>query len=159
MTGVKKTHQNTHKAPVLNERGYSLIELVIVLAVITLAFTIVVPLAGSVYYGSRVSSAAGYLAAALTKAQALAKSTYRTVPFAINTADNSWQFANQVDRLQDNVELSIDIRAKANRAARRQFVFYPDGSSSGGHIIVQLNSHRSQVRVEKRTGRISVHGM
>jgi len=107
---------------------------------------------------ARVNAASGELAAALraTRAQAIVRGQEQV--FDVDTRKNTYRGADQRDvRLPQGMRLSI-TSAKEDQpdTTTGRIRFFPDGSSTGGHITLQRERRRWQVNVSWLTGAVSV---
>lgn len=108
--------------------------------------------------GARVSAASGELAAALraTRAQAIVKQSEQH--FDVDTRAATYQAgAGRSVALPKGMTVSI-TSAKEDRVNRStgRIRFFPDGSSTGGHVTLQQGKRQWQVNVAWLTGAVSV---
>jgi general secretion pathway protein H len=108
--------------------------------------------------GARVRAASGELAAALraTRAQAIVKGGEQS--FELDVRDASYRAAGgrQV-KLPEGMRVSItSAREDQPDGHTGRIRFFPDGSSTGGHITLQRGARRWQVNVAWLTGAVSV---
>jgi general secretion pathway protein H len=108
--------------------------------------------------GARVSAASGELAAALraTRAQAIVKG--KEQHFDVDIRAGSYRGADGHPRaLPKGMAVSI-TSAKEDQVSPTvgRIRFFPDGSSTGGHITLQQGQRRWQVDVAWLTGAVSV---
>jgi general secretion pathway protein H len=136
------------------ERGFSLLELVVVLAILALAAAAAVPRLQGSTASQGVRTAAERLAGTLrtTRAEVLRTSTEKAVMFDPQTRAY-WSDAEPAPRA---VEGRLAIRfeddgfdwAGTNRAIR----FRPDGSATGGIIVLDDGSTQARIAVDWMTG-------
>jgi general secretion pathway protein H len=108
--------------------------------------------------GARVSAASGELAATLraTRAQAIVKG--KEQHFDLDIHAGSYQGADGRTReLPKGMKVSI-TSAKEDQVSPTvgRIRFFPDGSSTGGHVTLQQGQRRWQVDVAWLTGAVSV---
>lgn len=131
------------------------------LAVILLIGIAAAAVAVSVTQGlasARVSAASGELAAALRAArtQAIVHSNEHT--FDVDTRTNTYRVDSGAPvRLPSGMRIAI-TSAKEDQvnATTGRIRFFPDGSSTGGHVTLQRERREWQVNVSWLTGAISV---
>lgn len=131
------------------------------LAVILLIGIAAAAVAVSVTQGlasARVAAASGELAAALraTRTQAIVHGNEHT--FAVDTRANTYRADDgKTVRLPSGMRVGI-TSAKEDQvnATTGRIRFFPDGSSTGGHITLQSNQRQWRVSVSWLTGAVSV---
>jgi general secretion pathway protein H len=138
--------------------GFTVIEVVVVLAVLGMALAIV---AARGPLGTRTLSAraaAQELAAGLREARATAIRRNRPSLLVVDVASRSWRLGDaKPTRLPDHVALSAAVgAAETTGRAEARFRFLPDGSSSGGRVVLVDGRRSLQVGVDWLTGRVSV---
>lgn len=138
--------------------GFTLFELLAVILLIGIAAAAVSVSVSQGLASARVSAASGELAAALraTRAQAIVKGQEQH--FDVDIRDGSYRAANgrQV-MLPKGMKLSItSAREDQVNASTGRIRFFPDGSSTGGHVTLQQGQRRWQVNVAWLTGAVSV---
>jgi general secretion pathway protein H len=137
--------------------GFTLLELLVVLALATLLVALVPPLIGSAMPGVELKSSARRVAAGLRLAREEAIRSGRGAAFVIDLEARRFQ----VDGGYRRVQLPEDIDLKLEAAAAEMMDekvgavrFYPDGSSTGGRIVLARRGEGFQVGVQWLTGRI-----
>jgi general secretion pathway protein H len=139
-------------------RGFTLVELLLVLAIIAIAMLLGAGVIGRGMDGLRLRSSANGIAAQLrfTRAQALA--TGEPQRFTIDPAAHAWQAPK--DR-----HGTVPARAGIGFAGAREvqptegqgaIVFFPDGASTGGRVRLQQGAAAWQVDVAWLTGQVAV---
>ena len=125
----------------MRTRGFTLVELLLVLAIIAIAMLLGAGVIGRGMDGLRLRSSANGIAAQLrfTRAQALA--TGEPQRFTIDPAAHAWQAPK--DR-------------HGTVPARAAIVFFPDGASTGGRVRLQQGAAAWQVDVAWLTGQVAV---
>jgi general secretion pathway protein H len=138
--------------------GFTLLEMLAVILLIGIAAAAVAVSVSQGLASARVSAASGELAAALraTRAQAIVHGEERT--FDVDTRANTYRPASgEVVRLPSGMRVGI-TSAKEDQvnATTGRIRFFPDGSSTGGHVTLQRERRRWQVNVSWLTGAVSV---
>lgn len=142
----------------LRTRGFTLLEMLAVILLIGIAAAAVAVSVSQGLASARVRAASVELAAALraTRAQAIVKGKQQA--FELDTRNASYHAAGgkQV-ALPKGMRLSI-TSAREDQPDKHtgRIRFFPDGSSTGGHIVLQRGERRWQVNVAWLTGAISV---
>jgi general secretion pathway protein H len=139
-------------------RGFTLLELLLVLAIIAVAMLLGAGVLGRGMDGLRLRSAANGIAAQLrfTRAQALA--TGEPQRFTIDPAAHAWQAPK--DRHGDVPARAAIVFTGAREAQPAEgqgaIVFFPDGASTGGRVRLQQGAAAWQVDVAWLTGQVAV---
>lgn len=139
-------------------RGFTLIELMVVLAILGLALALSAPAFQRAFPWLQLKNAASTTVTALREARGLAIADNRETVLYIDL--NSRQL-----RIDGARPVSLDPRLEitlttATREVIRSGVggirFYPDGSSTGGSVELMLDRWRQVVGIEWLTGRAHV---
>jgi len=143
----------------LNQRGFTLLELLVVLAIIGLVLALV---PGFVLRGQPdfdVDIAARAMADGLRQARSQALVENREQLFALDVEEHLFRTASmrapvQMDRA---IELTFQTaRSELLSESIGQIRFFPDGSSTGGRIGLSLAGRQAEVTVDWLTGLVSV---
>jgi general secretion pathway protein H len=130
-------------------RGFTLIELMVVLAIIGLTLAIAAPLLAKHVTGAALNAATGEIRAVLRGARSTAMAEDRPVIFRGDAGGGYW-----LDR--QHFALPVMSGAQALRVATKgggQIAFYPSGASSGGRILVSSAGGEREIAVDVLTGR------
>src|SRR5205823_14822628 len=140
-------------------RGVSLLELLIVLALIALVAGMVLPTFGAGVPTSELKAAARQLAAGLRIARSEAVSQKREALLAVDLEGRRFKVDRDPHeyRLPSRVGLKLftaqnDIVNEKVGAIR----FFPDGGSNGGRITVFAGERKYEVDVDWLTGRVAI---
>lgn len=134
--------------------GFTLLELLLVLAILGLVAALVLPALRRPPDNLRLEAASRTLASALrlSRAQAIARNT--DVVLTIH-ADRRMFESSAGSAIQLDHEISVEMifaaperRGRAAGAIR----FFPDGTSSGGEIVLTLDKRRARISVNWLTG-------
>jgi general secretion pathway protein H len=139
-------------------RGFSLIELVVVLAVMGLVLALVVGYKAPWSSGLSIEGTAAELASALRLARSQAIADNRPVAFALDLAGHRYRIGGDPPRvLPVKLELGLlTVDGERRNAVLGDIRFNPDGSSTGGRIVLADGSRRVAVGVDWLTGRVTV---
>jgi general secretion pathway protein H len=134
--------------------GFTLVELLVVLAILSLAAALALPALQRPPDGLRLEAATRTLMSTLrfSRAQAIARNADVIVTMDVErrSVEPSTGSAIQLDR-----GISVEIifaSAERRRSAAGAIRFFPDGTSSGGDIMLTLNQRRARVSVNWLTG-------
>ena len=129
-------------------RGFTLLEMLVVLAILGLTVGLVLARGPMRSAGLEARSAASTIAGALRAARSQAIATDRPVTVLIDPAAHALRIGAAAPR---RLASSVGFTGPANG-----ITFAPDGSSSGGRIALATGPMRMEVAVDWLTGRVSV---
>ncbi len=148
----------TMHRPARPARGFSLLEVILVLAIVALASLLAAAAVGGGADGMRLRSAAKEVAAQLryTRAQALA--TGEAQRFVIDPEAHTWTAPKQRDgELSDKLAIVFTgAREVQPEEGIGAIVFFPDGASTGGRVWLAIDDAAWQVDVAWLTGQVRV---
>jgi general secretion pathway protein H len=140
-------------------RGFTLVELLVVLAIGSLLLAVTPPLVTAVMPGVELKAAARRTAGALRLAREMAVARGRDAAWVLDVEQNRYGIEGDArsGSLPDGLDLELvaaeeEMRSEAVGAIR----FYPDGSSTGGRVILKRGETGYQVGVNWLTGRILI---
>lgn len=150
----------TDSGPVLprSQRGFSLLEMIAVVVLIAIAVT-VASISFSKSLGSaKIKAASRDLVAALryTRGQAIVKGEQKTLDVDLDAMSYTVPGKDPV-KFPDKIEVKLLTAQNElinDRAGRIRF--YPDGSSTGGHISVIAGAREWRVNVGWLTGEVDL---
>lgn len=137
--------------------GFTLLELLVVLAIVALMTAIAAPRFAAALPGAELDSGARKLAAGLREARSLAVSTNRAVPFTLRGGANLYTIGRGGESRQLPGKLAITLvtgRREISGANQGSIRFFPDGSSTGGRIELNGAGGKRSIEVDWLTGRI-----
>ncbi len=140
------------------QRGFTLVELLVVLVIAALAMALVGTSISRSISGAEMRTAARKVAASLRYTRTHAILTKSEQMFLVDTEKHSFQAA---DRQQEtlpkgmNVELNT-ARSELTSETAGGIRFYPDGGSTGGNVRLEANGRVYQVNVAWLTGEASL---
>jgi general secretion pathway protein H len=143
------------------QRGFTLIEMIVVLAVLGLIAGIVIARGPSRSATLEVNQAVAMVAQAMRGARATAIADDRTETIEIDTAGHTVRAGSARPMLLPGsvaiTAVMIAAAALPDAIGRQRFVairFAPDGSSSGGGVVLAEGNVRMTVAVDWLTGRV-----
>lgn len=137
--------------------GFTLLELVVVLAIAALVLTITPPLFTAAVPGVELKASARRVMAGLRLARELAIRNGRDIAFTLDVEARTFEVGDESrnGRLGEDLELKLEVAETEQLGEHRGAVrFFPDGSSSGGRIILAREDRGYQVGVQWLTGRV-----
>jgi general secretion pathway protein H len=157
--GVRPLHHASHGPPPPlrgggPDRGFSLLELIVVLAIMALAAVALAPITGNASRGITIDAAARDIAVELRAARAAAIYANRETDFTIDAvARRYWSgAAPRPKSLPDGIAAAF-AQGEGSRAMIR---FFPDGSASGGRILLSGAGRAAAIEVDALTGRARI---
>lgn len=138
--------------------GFSLIELLVVLAVMGFALVLIVGYKAPWSSALGLEGTAAELASGLRLARSQAIAGNHPIAFSLDLAGHRFRVGGEVPRGLP-VKLSIallTVTGEKRNATTGDIRFNPDGSSSGGRITLADGSRRVAVGVDWLTGRVTV---
>ncbi|HLX29267.1 MAG TPA: GspH/FimT family pseudopilin [Casimicrobiaceae bacterium] len=140
-------------------KGLTLIELLIVLAIMAIVAAFALPMFGGGVSTSELRASARQLAAGLRLAQSEAVSQRRETFLVLDVAGRRFKVDNdpQEHKLPSKIELKLftaqNDLVNENIGAIR---FFPDGGSNGGRITVAAGARKFDVDIDWLTGRVAI---
>ena len=143
----------------MTARGFTLLELLVVLALVALALALVPPMLSSGVPGAELKAAARDITAGLreTRSRAIARNT--EVAFVVDVEARSFRVGGAAAprAVPEPILLSlVTAQQEQTDETRGGIRFYPDGSSTGGRITLSHGDRSYDVTVDWLTGRISL---
>ena len=141
------------------DRGFTLIELLTVLAVLSLVMMLVVPRFGSGSGQTALLAAGERLATALQATRAAAMMNGRPATLSIDIEQR--RFAGPSDLATGTLPPDVDVAVLADFGdllsdQRANLRFFPDGTSTGGRVVLTGDSGSVRVAIQWLTGRVTV---
>lgn len=138
--------------------GFTLFEVLIVLAIVALVSATMVPMIARHTGAGRAEQTAREIAAALRQARSDAIADNADDGVVIDTEQRTYRVAGgPAKRLPATVELSLVTAASEVREGFQGAIrFFPDGSSTGGEIAIVQGDAAFRVSVDWLTGRIAI---
>jgi general secretion pathway protein H len=143
----------------VRQAGVTLLELLIVIALMGIVAALVVPMFGGPVSTSELRATARQLAAGLRLARSEAVSERRETFLVVDVAGKRFKVDREAREhaLPSKVDLKLftaqnDLVSENVGAIR----FYPDGGSNGGRITVASGARKFNVDVDWLTGRVAI---
>lgn len=141
------------------QSGLSLLETLVVLTLLALAYALVAPIVGSEATSADLRTATRQIAAGLRKARIMAISETRETVFAVDVDARAFTISGESRRHALPRQLDIALVTARSELAGNQvgnIRFFPDGSSTGGQLAVSRPGVRNTIDVDWLTGRVTV---
>lgn len=139
--------------------GFTLLELLVVMAVLSLAVAVALPYLPKRGEAATVQSSARAVAGALREARGLAIQRNEPTTFALDVRARRWTIgAGRSGTLPGDLALAIETGQTLVRSADVAAIrFHADGSSTGGRIEMTMAGSRALVTIDWLTGRVAIH--
>jgi general secretion pathway protein H len=139
-------------------RGFTLLELLLVLVIVATGYALVARLAAGGVSGAELKSAARAVAAGLRDARGTAIATQESAALMLDLENRSFEAPGRRARaLPRRLELKLyTAQSEIVNERRGAIRFYPDGSSTGGRVTVASGERKFLVDVDWLTGRVTI---
>lgn len=139
-------------------RGYTLLELLVVLAIMAGMLATVPPLFSSATSGTELRAAARQMSAALRQARSSAITGRAPVAFILDLERQRYQVEGRPEvALPAGLELTLlTAESELQGNGRGAIRFYADGSSSGGRITLATSTAAETIEVAWLSGRVAL---
>ncbi|WP_435103498.1 GspH/FimT family pseudopilin [Arhodomonas sp. AD133] len=140
-------------------RGFTLLELMVVIAILAVAAVLVGPRFAGAIESVRLQAATRDVASALRAARTEALRERRDAAVLIDVDRGLYQLssASESRALPEGTKVGLVAGgADISSDSQGRIVFFPDGSSSGGRISLANNGRQFRVDVNWLTGRVRI---
>ena len=140
--------------------GFTLLELLVVMAILALLLTVVPPLVRGPMGTAELKSAVRQMAAGLRSARSQAIARNREAVFELDLEARRFRISGTQRTFQLPRRLALRLyaaRSEFSNAQTGAIRFFPDGSSTGGRVTVSLDPRAYEVDVNWLTGRVTVY--
>lgn len=141
--------------------GFTMLEMIAALALIALAVGIILPRFGASRQAMTLRSTAVELSSGLKNARAASRVTNADVVLLVDTSQRSYSAAGAVKptKIPRDVALRFEVKAaEAEGTSRGGFRFRPDGTASGGNIVLRSGRDTATISVDWLTGAVTLNG-
>jgi general secretion pathway protein H len=143
----------------MTREGFTLIELVVILLIVTLMFLFAAPQLENILPQMELRSGARELAAALRESRSRAVMSNSDVVFRLDVKRRQYSISgdNEIHPLTSNARISLQAAQEERGSESTGGIrFFPDGSSTGGSIVLSNSTKSYKVSVDWLTGRVVV---
>jgi general secretion pathway protein H len=145
--------------PRVPPRGFTLLEMLLVLVIAAAGYALVVRFTSGGVSGAELKSAARAVAAGLRDARGTAIATQETAALTLDLEARRFEVSGggRARALPPRLELKLyTAQAEIKDERRGSIRFYPDGSSTGGRVTLGSGERRLLVDVDWLTGRVTI---
>jgi general secretion pathway protein H len=143
----------------MRQRGFSLLEVIVVITIIGLAYTLLPRMVFSGVSGAELRSNARAVATGLRLARDAAINTKRESVLSLNLENREFTLPNdtRLHKLNDQLDVKL-YTSQADLISDRvgTIRFYPDGSSNGGRVTVAVGERGFEIDVDWLTGHVTI---
>jgi len=138
--------------------GFSLLELMVVLVLIVLLFSVVALSVNRSVTGAEIRNASREVTAGLRHARGQAIVTRRQIVFRVDTEARTWQAGSRPPvRIPESMGVTLNTaRSELTGETAGGIRFFPDGSSTGGSVVLTAGEREWHVSVGWLTGEIGL---
>lgn len=143
----------------LKKRGFTLIELLLVIVIIVMSVSVVVSNIGSGNQTALLNGAVREIASALRFTRGHALTQGKESSFIFNLQENTYQVSDRdkVYKLSSDIDITLDIAQSQVSETTGGIRFFPDGSSTGGRITLELEENKRQLDINWLTGQVVIN--
>ena len=143
------------------QRGFTLLEIVLVMAIIALASVLAAAAMTGGFKGMQLKASAKEIASNLRYTRTQAIATGKPQRFVIDPAKHAWQAPNAhhgtiPDKLGIEFTGAREARANAARTDQGAIEFFPDGAATGGRIRLTAGKSAWDIDVAWLTGQVQL---
>ncbi len=136
--------------------GFTLIEMLVVLTIVALALAIVVPAVSNSMVAS-VHDVARDVQISLRQARAKAINEQQSALFWVDTEQHQYlNHKNKIKSFPEDINMRAKVASREVQDRKAGIRFFPDGSSTGGSLVVSDAEVAVRVDIDWLTGRVSV---
>lgn len=138
-------------------RGFSLVELMVVMMLVTLLFGLVGVSVSRSIGGAEIRAAEREIVAGLRHTRGQAIINRQQQVFTVDTSNRTWTAAGQAPVvLPDGLQITLNTgRSELTGEGAGGIRFFPDGASTGGSIVLTAQEREWHIAVAWLTGEIS----
>jgi len=139
-------------------RGFTLVEMLVVLVIVALMMALVGTSISRNISGAQMRTAASKVAASLRYTRTKAILTKSEQVFLVDTEKLTYQAADrEAEQLPEGMKVELNTaRSELTSETVGGIRFYPDGGSTGGNVRLEANGRIYRVNVAWLTGEASV---
>lgn len=145
--------------PASFQRGFTLLEIMVVMVIAVLALALIVPNFGGVISSVQLKGAARDLASGLRYARGQALANKTETAFTLDVEQRRYRIGDHKREYSLPSELDLTLftaRSELKGEGVGAITFFPDGTSTGGRITLVSRDRQYIVDVNWLTGRVAI---
>ncbi len=147
------------KVGALRHSGFTILELLVVLAIIAIAYAVAAPYVSTGVTGAELKASARQLAAGLRKARSEAVAHRHDAVLTVDVESRQFQLSGdpQIYKLPQSVAVKLfTAQSELVNGSTGSIRFFADGGSTGGRITVSAKARNYDVDVNWLTGQVVI---
>ena len=151
--------QGSGQKSALHRQGFTLIELLLVIVIIAMAVAVAAPNIGSGNQTATLNGAAREIASALRFARGHALTHRKESVLLLNLENNTYQLTDRKKTYKIAKDIAVTLDAAQSQVIDENqggIRFFPDGSSTGGRITLEIGENKRQLDVNWLTGQVEI---
>ncbi len=143
----------------IHQGGFTIIELLVVMAIMAMAYTLAGPMVSSGVSGTELKASARQLAAGLRKARSDAISRRREAVLTVDVEAHQFRLSDdpRVYQLPKSVAVKLfTAQSELVNGTTGAVRFFPDGGSTGGRITLSARDRNYDVDINWLTGQVVI---
>ncbi|MGZ5013398.1 MAG: GspH/FimT family protein [Methylobacter sp.] len=140
-------------------KGFTLLELVVVLFVVVLGFSVIGLNLSSGSDTTEIKAAARDIVSALRYARGQALMTHQETTVALDLASNSYTVSgrDKLYQIPEGVDVTVvTAQTELTGKGAANIRFFPDGSSTGGRVTLERGQTKWKIDINWLTGQIEL---
>lgn len=140
-------------------KGFTLIEMIVVIVLVAIMATVVASNIGAGNQTATLNGAVREISSALRFARGHALTHSKETSFKFNLKENSYQVTHKSKtfKISADIEVTLDIaQSQISEDKVGAMRFFPDGSSTGGRITLEMGENKRQLDVNWLTGQAEI---
>ena len=147
--------------PMRAARGFTLMEIMVVLAVMAIGLALVAPNLGGMLQRLELASATREVASALRYTRSRAIGSGRPADFWLDVKGRKYRAADErkIRQLSDSLRVHLVTADTQTAGGGTGYIrFFPDGSSTGGQVRIESEGAQRRLEVNWLTGAVRISG-
>lgn len=138
--------------------GFTLLELIVVLGIVALGYAAVGVNFSSGNDAMALKAAARDLTSGLRYVRSQAMLAHETATLDFNLSNNSYLLTGQdkIYMLPENIDVTVSTAKDELHDGTAHLRFFPDGSSIGGRITLEIKAHVQEININWLTGHVTL---
>jgi general secretion pathway protein H len=136
------------------------VEILLVLTITLAAMAVVAPNLASGNQSSMLKGAARDLASALRFARGHALTTHQDAKVSIDLEENTYEVTGRekLFQLEKEIDITLSVaQTELSGTGAGGIRFFPDGSSSGGRVTLELGGQTQTIDINWLTGQVEIN--